>query len=199
MLPSQNDQSFLRNPIGVFSANSNHGDWSAHDSWPDTSNSNFAVIFDTLYHLFEIVEIVGEGMSKLHNIFVDCEVVLKTQGFVQFFIVIFVIQVISIIVDIKSFSPPRFFPIFLAPLRSHNRFHPLLIQWFCFVLNYTINTKLTMLILAMKLFLLLWTLKLNHWVNPLVFISFWRTKSYVFVSTYIFLAVTLKTAKRFPD
>jgi hypothetical protein len=59
-----------------------------------------------------------------------------------------------------------------------SRLHANIIQRFWFILNKYIFTKLTILNLAIKLLRLLVTLKLNHCVNPLVFISFCKTKSY---------------------
>ena len=157
----------------------------SHDSWANWSDDNFRVALDTFYHFFEIMKIIWERMCKLNHIFIDSEVILETESFIIFFLVVLIMELILIIIDIKTFSPPCFLIIFIAFLGSNDWLHTILIQWFWFILHKGNFTKFTMLNLATKLFRLLCTLKLNHWVKPWVFVSFWRIKSYVFVSVYI--------------
>ena len=124
-------------------------------------------------------------MCKLHCIFLHGKVILESKGFVKLWLVILIVKIIFFIVDIEAFPLPTLLRSPLAQLRSNYRLHALVVEGFRFVLNLSQITRFTMLNLAMKLLILLCTLKLNHWVKPFVLISFWRIKSYVCLSTFI--------------
>lgn len=111
-------------------------------------------------------------MSKLNCVILDSEVVGKSECFVEFVFVIFVVKVVFVIIDIESFPSPHFFPSLITFLRLHRWLHAHAIERLGFVLDSSKGTRLTMLNLAMKLLLLFFILKLNHCVNAFVLRSF---------------------------
>lgn len=138
-------------------------------------------------------------MCKLHHIIFHCKIILKSQSLIALAIIILITQVIFLIINVVSFPPPGSLDILIALLRPHYRFHSYIVQRFGFVLHKVKGTRLTMLNLAMKLFRLLWTLKLYHCVKPLVLRSFCSTRSYTRSSILHIKGGTLKTAMRLAD
>ena len=123
-------------------------------------------------------------MGELNCIVFNCEIILKWKSFIVLFWIIFILQIISLIIYVETFPSPTLFYPFITFQRIHARFHPMIIKWVWFVLNNQISTRLTILNLAMKLCLLFFTLKLNHWVNPPVLISFCNKRSYSLIPFY---------------
>ena len=116
-------------------------------------------------------------MCKLDSIVFRREIIFKRQCFIAFPWVIFIIKIVFFVEDVKSFPSPCVLALFIASLRVYDGLHADVIQRLRLILDSKLNTKLTMLNLAMKLLRLLVTLKLNHCVKPLVLISFWRRRS----------------------
>lgn len=116
-------------------------------------------------------------MGELYNVVFNCKIVLKGECFVVFVGVVFVIEVIFLIEDVKASPSPNLFITFIALLGADDRLHADIVERLSLILNIFVFTRLTMLNLAMKLVLLFLTLKLYHWVNPLVFTSFCSTRS----------------------
>lgn len=139
----------------------------------------------------KVCKIIRHSMRKLHHIVLYGKIILKSQSFVAFTVIIFITQVIFFIVNVVSFSSPGSLYVLIAFLRPDYRFHSYIIQRFRFVLHKIMVTRLTILNLAMKLFLLLCTLKLYHCVNPLVFRSFCSTRSYTRSSIFHIAMFTL--------
>ena len=139
-------------------------------------NCCLGVFLGSLYYLRQIIKIIRHGMGKLNGVIFNCEVVFKGESLVVFFGVILKGNIIVLVKYIETSSSPIFFS-FIAFERSDARFHPLIVKGVRFVLNKLEVTRLTMLKLATKLFLLFLTLKLYHWVHPPVLASFCRSRS----------------------
>ena len=115
-------------------------------------------------------------MCKLNGIILYCEIVFKGESLVVLFGVILKGNVIALIKYVETSSSPIFFS-FITFKRSNARFHALIVKGVRFVLNRQELTRLTMLKVATKLFLLFLTLKLYHWVHPPVLASFCSSRS----------------------
>lgn len=116
-------------------------------------------------------------MGELYNIVFSCKVILKGKRFVVFVGVVFIVEVVFLVENVKASPPPNFFIIFIAFLRSNDGLHTAIIERLGLILSIYVFTRLTMLNLAIKLVFLFLTLKLYHCVNPFVFTSFCSTRS----------------------
>ena len=125
----------------------------------------------------EISKSIWHGMCELNRIVFCGKIILKSQAFIIFFRIVFIVNLIFFIEYIEAVPSPYFFIVLITLFRMHRRLHANIIQRSCFILNDPLCTKLTILNLAIKLLRLFVTLKLNHCVNPLVLTSFCKIRS----------------------
>lgn len=178
MLSTHNNDGFLFDVVWLLKRfYTNCGDRSTHVSVSNCVDADFLVVFNGFKQSIEVFEVVGHWVGKLDSIVLDCKIVLKWQGFIVFFRIVFIIEIVDRVTDVETLSSPHFSPLFVTSHGSHARLHPIIIQRIWLVLSDSIHTRLTILNLATKLCLLFFTLKLNHCVHPPVLVSFCRIRS----------------------
>lgn len=150
----------------------------------DFQASNHLFEHDLIEKFLKVEESIGIGVSKGDYIVFVWWFVLKMKAIVVKIFVILTIYVWFAVTDVLTASWPPYFIDSSIVLREEYHAHALLVQRCRFCLNKWKFTRFAMLNLYVFSYEIS-TVKLNHCVFPLEFMSFCKIKSYSASATFI--------------